>query len=153
MCEVGFRGQLDDRRLDAVVSAVRETLQGAAPIDLRLGPVNSLHDAVVLEARPLEALRNLRATVRGAMAEAGIEPVQPDEEHFWPHVTIGYLNAVADHHALMDEVRIRAEDAATSTVPVTADRLQLVEVTRADRHYRWGTLASVPLGRVLERRA
>jgi 2'-5' RNA ligase len=150
MCEVGFRGQVDDDRLDAGVSAVREALQGAAPVDLQLGPVNSLDDAVVLEARPLDALRGLRATVRGAMAQAGMDPVQRDEGQFWPHVTIGYLNAATDHRALMEEVG-RAEYAATATatVPVTADRLELVEVTRADRHYRWRTLESVWLGRAL----
>jgi 2'-5' RNA ligase len=145
MCEVGFRGQVDEHGLEAGVSAVREALQDAAPVDLRLGPVNSLDDAVVLEARPLDALRGLRATVRGAMAQAGIDPVQRDEAQFWPHVTIGYLNAATDHQALMDAVGSRG----TTTTSVRADRLELVEVTRADRHYRWRTLESVRLGRAL----
>ena len=64
-------------------------------------------------------------------------------------MTIGYLNAEADHHVLMDEVGTRAAEVATTPVPVTADRLELVEVTRADRHYRWRTLGSVRLGRSL----
>ena len=145
MCEVGFRGQVDDRRLDAAVSAVREALEAAAPVDMRLGPVNSLDDAVVLEARPLGTLRWLRATVRGAMAQAGIDPVQRDEAQFWPHVTIGYLNAATDHRGLMEAVG----GAGTTTTSVRADRLELVEVTRADRHYRWRTLESVWLGRAL----
>jgi 2'-5' RNA ligase len=149
MCEVGFRDDVDDHRLEAGVAAVREALRDAPPLDLRLGPVNSLHDAVVLEARPLDRLRDVRATVRGAMAEAGIDPVQRDEAQFWPHVTIGYLNAETDHHALMDEVGTHAADAATAAVPISADRLELVEVTRADRHYRWRTLHSVRLGRSL----
>jgi 2'-5' RNA ligase len=149
MCEVGFRHQLDSTDLDEGIAAAREALRGTAPVDLRLGPVNSLDDAVVLEARPLDELRGLRATVRGAMAEAGIDRVQRDEDQFWPHVTIGYLNAAADHQALMDEVGSHARVVAGSTVPVTADRLELVEVTRADRHYRWRTIASVELGRQL----
>ncbi len=149
MCEVGFRGEVDDRRLEACAAAVRDALADTPPLELRLGPVNSLHDAVVLEARPLDRLRDVRATVRGAMAESGIDPVQRDETQFWPHVTIGYLNAAADHQALMDAVGTPAQEVATSTVPVTADRLELVEVTRADRHYRWRTLESVRLGRAL----
>jgi 2'-5' RNA ligase len=148
LCEVGFRGEVDDGRVRAGVAAVRGALRDAAPLDLRLGPVNSLDDAVVLEAGPVETLRDLRATVRGAMAASGVAPLQRDEAHFWPHVTIGYLNAAADHRALMETV---GAPAATTT-SVTADRLELVEVTRADRHYRWRTLDSVRLGRALVRR-
>ncbi len=145
LCEVGFRGDVDETHVRASARAVREALRDARPIDLRLGPVNSLHDAVVLEAGPLDTLRELRATVRAAMANSGVAPLQRDEAHFWPHVTIGYLNAEADHQALMEAVG----GAGRTTTSVWTDRLELVEVTRADRHYRWRTLDSVSLGRVL----
>jgi 2'-5' RNA ligase len=148
LCEVGFRGEADETRVLEGARMVREAVQGTRPIPMTLGPVNSLHDAVVLEAGPLEALRELRATVRGAMAGAGTDIAQPDEADFWPHVTIGYLNAADDHHGLMDLVGA----AAAATTTVTADRLELVEVTRADRHYRWRTWASVRLGRTLATR-
>jgi 2'-5' RNA ligase len=148
LCEVGFRDEVDDERVQDGVWAVSEALRAAAPVDLRLGPVNSLHDAVVLEARPLDGLRGLRATVRGAMARGGVAPAQVDEGHFWPHVTVGYLNAVTDHAGLMEAVGRPASEVTTAT----ADRLELVEVTRADRHYRWRTRAMVALGDAAVRR-
>jgi 2'-5' RNA ligase len=147
LCEVGFRGDADDTRVLEGVRGVREALQAAAPVELTIGPVNSLVDAVVLEAGPLDALRGLRATVRSAMAAAGVVTPQPDEDDFWPHVTIGYLNAGDDHHGLMDVVGA----AAGASTTVTADRLELVEVTRVDRHYRWRSWAALRLGRSLTR--
>ncbi|HET6562289.1 MAG TPA: 2'-5' RNA ligase family protein [Marmoricola sp.] len=145
LCEVGFRDEVDESQVKEGAWAVAEALQEAAPVELRLGPVNSLYDAVVLEAHPMDGLRGLRATVRGAMATAGLRKAQPGEAQFWPHVTIGYLNAPADHRALMDSIG----STGLTTTSVTADRLELVEVTRADRHYRWRTRASLSLGRAL----
>jgi 2'-5' RNA ligase len=145
LCEVGFRGEVDEAQVDDGVARVREAFHDAPPVDLELGPVNSLEDAVVLEAHPFEALRAVRATVRTEMAAAGVAPPQPDEEEFWPHVTIGYLNAAADHDGLVEAIGHTRSETRT----VTVDRLELVEVTRADRHYRWSTIASVELGRRL----
>jgi 2'-5' RNA ligase len=145
LCEVGFRGEVDEAQMDDGVARVRQAMRDARPLDVELGPVNTLQDAVVLEAHPFEALRAVRATVRTEMAEAGLAPPQPGEEQFWPHVTIGYLNAAADHDGLVEAIG----HTGSETSSVTVDRLELVEVTRTDRHYRWRTYASVSMGRAL----
>lgn len=143
LCEVGYRDEVDEGRLEEAIHGVRRALRDAPPVDFRLGPVNTLQDAIVLEAHPWDTLRLLRATVRGAMASAGIDPPQQGERDFWPHVTIGYLNRCTDHRPLMEAVGATAHSATRART----DRLELVEVTRVDRHYRWLTRASLALGR------
>ena len=54
LCEVGYRGEVDEARLEDGVRAVRAALRDTGPVELRLGPVNTLKDAVVLEAHPWE---------------------------------------------------------------------------------------------------
>ena len=66
--------------------AAAVALRGAAPIELRAGPINVFPDALVLEVHPPEPLRELRTRI--ATAAPGDDALSVTEETYLPHVTI-----------------------------------------------------------------
>lgn len=140
--DVGFDDELDERTVRSACEEVRHRLHDAAPLELRLGPLAVLPGAVVLPAAPAEPLRALRDTVRAVGAELGIRPPGDIDGHYWPHVSLCYVNGATDHERLWGAVR----DAPRRTVQVRCDRLTQVRVTRAEGHYRWEVVDEVVLG-------
>lgn len=140
--DVGFIDELDDGAVRACREQVRRDLRSAQSLELTLGPIGVLPDAVVLDAGPVAPLNELRSTVRRAAVHAGIEPPDDFDGERWPHVSLCYLNGGTDHARLSEAVR--ATD--PRTFQVRCDRLAQVLVTRTDGHYRWQVLDDVPLG-------
>jgi 2'-5' RNA ligase len=141
LTDIGFHAELDDWTVRASCEEVRRRLSAAAPLELTLGPLAVLPGAVVLPANPAEPLRALRDTVRDVGAEHGIRPPDDIDGHYWPHVSLCYVNADSDHEQLWEAVR----SAPPRTVQVRCDRLTQVQVTRADGHYRWEVVDEVVL--------
>jgi 2'-5' RNA ligase len=145
LSEAGFPDEVTEDRVRVVVSAVAGALRDQPPLTVTLGPLTTLPEAAVLAAHPLQALRQLRRTVREATAAAGLSPAAPGEEDFWPHVSVGYLNRRTDPSALMAAVSA----SVPTRTEVTVDRVSLAAVTRRDQHYQWTLHTALPL-RALE---
>lgn len=82
------RGQLADATAD-----VADALRGLAPVEVSVGRVRYLPEAITLTVEPASGLRELRERVRtaGARAFPGVR-VSPGER-WHPHVTVAYSTA------------------------------------------------------------
>ena len=140
--DIGFADEIDDWTLRIAASAVRDALQDTPVLDLTLGPVAVLPEAVVLAAGPVAPLRRLRAAVREGMRSVGVRPPEDIEGDYWPHVSLCYVNGRTDHQRLWAAL----QHARTDNVEVRCDRLAQVLVTRRDGHYRWEVRDQVVLG-------
>jgi 2'-5' RNA ligase len=141
LADVGFADTVDPVAFRAMGAEVRQALADRPQVQLELGPVALMVDAVVLVAQPPREVAELREVVRAAGEEHGL-PLADLNDGFWPHVTLGYVNRATDQRRLLDFVE-RAEPAP---VEVTCDRLRQVQVVRGGGHYRWRAVADVPLG-------
>lgn len=142
--DVGFASEVDAHQARRVVAAVAHALREQPPIPMVLGPVGTMRDAVVLSVDPVDVLTGLRERVLAATFADGRLPLPPDDEPFWPHVSLCYLNALTDQRAL----RAAVLAAPPAAVAVACDRLTLAVVDRVHGHYRWRTLAQVALAQV-----
>lgn len=142
LTDVGFTDVLQTFEVEAVTSAVADAVAAEDPLQVTLGPINTMSSAVVMPAGPLPRLRRIQGQVRRATS-ASLGPVHADFHHgaFWPHVSLGYANrkvgAEAASHLL------RAVPMVNASVDV--DALTLAAVTRRDRGYRWEVVGRVQL--------
>jgi 2'-5' RNA ligase len=141
LADVGFADTVDPAAFRAMGADVRQALAQHPQVELSLGPVALMTDAVVLVAQPPRQVAELREVVREA-AEAHGMPLADLEDGFWPHVTLGYVNRATDQRRLLEYVERDQPD----PVEVTCDRLRQVQVVRGGGHYRWRGVADVPLG-------
>jgi 2'-5' RNA ligase len=141
LADIGFADELEEPVVDAVTSAVRDTLHDRPPLRLELGPVRTMGDSVVLAAGPVDELRELRERVWDATAEAGASPRLRTDPEFSPHVSLCYLNDRTDAHAVMDVVASLPRTSAE----VRCDRLTQALVRRTDGHYQWSARAQLCL--------
>jgi len=139
--DAGFADELDSFSLAASADAVRRAVRDLPALDLALGPVAALSDAVALGVAPVEPLRRVRELVRRSMAEVGVQPPDDLDGPFWPHVSLCYVNDLSHHDRLWDVVTSQAALPAQ----VRADRVSQVLVTRRDGHYEWEVLSEAPL--------
>ena len=140
--DLGFPDELDADAAEASADVVRDALLGESALDLTLGPLAVLPGAVVLAAHPVESMLRLSEAVRRSMEGVGVLPPRDVDGEYWPHVSLCYVNDRTDQTQLWEVVR-SADDC---TVQLRCERLAQVLVTRADGHYRWRVVATVPLG-------
>ena len=141
LTDVGFADELDEWTLRAARDSVRHALREEPPLRLKLGPTRALPGAVVLSAQPADRLQRLREIVREATADVGIPAPDDIDGHYWPHVSLCYVNSRTDHEALWTVIQPHDDD----TVEVRCDRLEEVLVSRRDGHYQWEVLKSLSL--------
>ncbi|MCW2817458.1 MAG: hypothetical protein JWR42_245 [Marmoricola sp.] len=149
LCDVGFADEMAPHDLDRLAQAVGERVRTITPFGLELGPVGMVRSALVLEAGPPEALTPLRELVLSTTREVlGPDSRLFHEQAFVPHVSLGYVNRqvpgleVEGFLATLPDLRRR----------LAVERVELVCVTREERHYRWWTRAAIPLGGAPDRR-
>jgi 2'-5' RNA ligase len=141
LADVGFADSIDPDAFRAMGRSVARALADRPQVQLTLGPVALMVDAVVLVAQPPRQVAELRDVVRAAGEAHGL-PLADADEGFWPHVTLGYVNGATDH----DRLLALMDGPQSDPVDVTCDRLRQVLVVRTGGHYRWHGMGDVPLG-------
>jgi 2'-5' RNA ligase len=135
--DVGFEDVVDPETVREVVAAVSATVAEHPVPPLRLGPVTTMVDALVLEANPRPALLELRDAVRWCTQQA-LPGATSALEPFWPHVSLAYGNAAVGRAALMSAVA-DLQDVDLVVQP----QLVLAAVTRREKHYQWTSRALI----------
>lgn len=142
---VAFTDELPASRLPAVVAAVRQRCANLAPFRLQIGWLAGSTGAVRFTALPLDPVLDLRAAtvMRDTTVKVAGHPFPCAAEHFWPHVSIAYSNAVQPSAAIAAMI-----DALRSLPPaeVLIASVALVELRREGRAYRWDELDRIELG-------
>jgi 2'-5' RNA ligase len=142
----GFTNELSLSQATAIAGAARERCAQLTPRTLRIGPLAGSPGAVRFSAGPHKAVAEVRSAVQAAIAEIrGSHALSSAEDvPFIPHVSIAYSNAETPARPVIDRVAtLRDLDAVTT--PVT--KVDLVELRREGRRYRWERIVAVGIGR------
>ncbi|MET9271137.1 2'-5' RNA ligase family protein [Kribbella sp. NPDC003557] len=138
---VGFREDVPDARVDALLAAARVRLAELEPAKVRFHRPVVRREAVLLPADPAEPLRTIRYAVRAAIADV-CGGVPENADGYRPHISLAYANTAqpaAPIIAALDRVNPTPADLILSTV-------SLIEMHRDNRMYQWRTVEAVPLG-------
>jgi 2'-5' RNA ligase len=139
---VGFVDEVSEQDITQIVGAARARCAQLSPVTVVLGPARISGEAVGLYVRPTEPVRQVRAALRAAIADAwGSDRVPEPEDPFTPHVTLAYSNA--DGSAAPFAAVLATFPPASATVTIRA--AQLIMLARDEHVYRWATRATVPL--------
>jgi 2'-5' RNA ligase len=141
---VGFREDVPDARVDALLTAARARLSELEPVKVRFHRPVVRREAILLPPDPLEPLQTIRYAVRAAIADAfGANGVPENADGYRPHISLAYANT-----AQSSATTIAALDRVTSTpADLTLNTVSLIEMHRDNRMYEWQTIEAVPLGR------
>ena len=138
---VGFAHEVTTSERDRLVDAARRALAGVPAVRGRAGSAVVHPEGVLL---PLDApdLVRVRETLRAAAAEAlGTNRVADRSPRIRPHVSVAYADGPAD--AAPARIAVGGLDPSASVV---VRALNLLELERDDRVYRWQVLARLSLG-------
>lgn len=140
---IGFTDEVTEAEVNAIVEAARARLAGLAPFDLTLGPADADPEAVMLQVAPWTPLEQVRAAVRSAIGDVWGHIRVPDRaDGFTPHVSVAYSGADAPAEPLRQ--RLAEVEPGATTTRVTA--VQLIDLNRDAKVYRWSTVATLGLG-------
>lgn len=123
---------VDDAHLAGAVADVADALHGLPPVEVSLGRVRYLPEAVTLAVEPVPVLRDLRMRVRAAGECAFPDLRVPPSERWYPHVTVAYSTADRPTAPLLDALGERV-----TTRRCTIDALSLVVQSGAERSWIW----------------
>ncbi|WP_369024014.1 2'-5' RNA ligase family protein [Nocardia cyriacigeorgica] len=138
---IGDAAEVSGHRLNELVAAAEEQLAGFAPFELVVGPLAGSRSAVRFSVAPWDPLLELHRLLFDCTARFRPD-LQPGPTHFRPHLGIGYLNAPRPAKDLVETV---AALHALPPVQVDVDTVELVELRREGRAYRWDTRAAISL--------
>jgi 2'-5' RNA ligase len=139
---LGFTDELATGQVDKVVAAVRDRLAALSPFELTLGPVRVDPEALLLDAEPAGAIRDLRLAIRAGIADTwGADRVPEAEAPFTPHVSIGYISADGPAAPF-----VAVLDASPATGRATVTEAQLIVLNRDSGMYTWRPYATAELG-------
>ncbi|WP_250282198.1 MULTISPECIES: 2'-5' RNA ligase family protein [unclassified Frankia] len=140
---VGFADEGTPGDLNGIITAACTRCRQLDPFDLTLGPADADPEAVMLQTAPWQPVEELRATVRAAIADVwGPERVPETADGFTPHVSVAYSGADTSAEPLRQ--RLFAVEPMSVTTTVRA--IQLIDLNRDERVYRWTTVVTMPLG-------
>lgn len=140
--QVGFSDQVGAGEVAAILHRARRD-EPRVSLDLRLGPIEPNPESVALHVSPWQQIHEHRRWLRRITGDVlGAARLPGTEDHFWPHVTVGYTNVEAPAGPIA-----RALEAcpALPEVAVTVRELDLVLLGRDDRKWTWDVIGSVPL--------
>ncbi|MFB7084834.1 2'-5' RNA ligase family protein [Streptomyces sp. NPDC056296] len=126
-------------RLDDVISAAAPLLPAA--FRLRAVPLAGSRGAVRLTVAPWGPVLALHAALSGSMALLGLAPRKPTEL-FRPHLSLAYNNRPRPAVPVVEAVTALRD---LPSVDLRVQDVQLVELRREERAYRWDVIRSVPL--------
>ncbi|MEU5482832.1 2'-5' RNA ligase family protein [Streptomyces mirabilis] len=140
LARVGTPDVVTPRQLDSLARDVEALLPSAFYV--RAMPLAGSRGAVRLSLGPWEPLLRLHHVLAKAGSGAGLAPKKPTSA-FRPHLSLAYNNRrrpAAPVVAAVSELR------ALPTVELSVPAVQLVELRREGRTYRWDVRQNVPLG-------
>jgi 2'-5' RNA ligase len=140
LTRVGSAEALPLGRLDDVISAAVPLL----PEDFRLCavPLAGSRGAVRLTVAPWGPVLTLHAGLSESMTALGLNPSKPTAL-FRPHLSLAYNNRSRPAAPVIEAVTALRD---LPSVDLHVQDVQLVELRREDRAYRWDVVKSVPLG-------
>lgn len=139
MAKIGNRDQVTRAQLDVLAASVRGTL--GAPFRVAAHPMAGSRGAIRFTLAPWRDLVAVHAALTQAGEHAGVPGGRPTAG-FRPHLGILYNNRDRDAAA-----PIRAVGTLRDRGPAefTVDAVQLVELRREARSYRWDTVHEIAL--------
>lgn len=145
LARAGFVDELTEVEALATADMAQELLHGIEPFEIRIGPLTGSTGAVRFSARPHESVTQLRTAARTAVARVR-EPERysyESPERFIPHVSIAYCHQAGPAQPVIKRV---AQLRSFRTVTVRVAAIQLVNMWREGRTYRWDVLRAADLG-------
>lgn len=140
---IGFTDEVTEADATAIVEAARTRVARLAPFDVVLGPADADPEAVMLQIEPWSPLDELRSAVRSAIGDVWGAARVPDRAEGWtPHVSVAYSGAATSAEPLRQLLATVEPRAARTTVTA----VQLINLNRDAKVYRWSTVATLPLG-------
>ncbi|AEV83307.1 hypothetical protein ACWT_2285 [Actinoplanes sp. SE50] len=136
--QVGFTDEVTAGQARALLAAAGRL--GLAPLELTFGPADPNPESVVLRVSPWEPIQQHRLRLR-RVTEPIVGTLTGADDHFWPHVSIGYVNAVVPAAPIAEALRALPDRRVT----LTARELRLVRLNRDDRLWKWDVVGAVPL--------
>jgi hypothetical protein len=140
--QIGFSDVVPADTPDRLLDHVRQEPLGG-PLHLTFGPVDPNPESVVLRVTPWEQLRRQRLALRRVTGQL-VGELSGTDDHFWPHVSIGYLNTEIPTAPLLRSLAALGE---LPHVTVTVRELALVLLNRDNRLWSWETIGSVVLSK------
>ncbi|MET9024952.1 2'-5' RNA ligase family protein [Nocardia sp. NPDC004168] len=143
LLSVGKVGEVSDEQLAGIAETARARLADIAPFDLEVGPLTGSSSALRFSVAPWHNLLTLHHALRAATAAHRPTSRLAETTDFRPHIGIGYLNRPRNSAALITEVAALRD---LPPVTVRVSKVDLVELRRDGRRYRWTDHAVLPLG-------
>lgn len=141
ICRIGDARDVTEQTLEDLVEAAEFRCGNLPGFDLRAIPVAGSRGAVRLSLAPWEPLLALHRAVGTAGLDVGLGRRQPTED-FRPHLGVAYCNQDTDAVLIRDKIeKLRALQSQQFNVR----EVQLVELRRERRVYRWDVKHSIPL--------
>lgn len=137
--KVGFTDEVNSTQLRAVAEATAQHCANLASPILHIGWLAGSQGAIRFTALPVETVVCLRQAVLEALTDVfGSATNQPPESTiFWPHVSIAYCNTPTPARPVIERVALLRSLPPTK---VHIHAVDLVELRRDDRAYRWETI-------------
>lgn len=140
LTRVAPSAELPSPQLDALLQAASSKLLPA--FTLRALPLAGSRGAVRLSLAPWTPVLRLHAALTDAMATVGLRPRKPTAL-LRPHLSLAYNNRERPAAPVIEAVA-GLRDLPAVEFPVSS--VELVELRREDRAYRWDVIKSVPVG-------
>ncbi|KAF3470112.1 2'-5' RNA ligase family protein [Streptomyces sp. Tu 3180] len=140
LARVGSAATLPLSHLDDVINAATPLLPEA--FRLRAVPLAGSRGAVRLTVAPWAPVLALHVALSESMTSLGLTPGKPTAL-FRPHLSLAYNNRPRPAAPIIEAVTTLRDLPA---VDLHVREVQLVELRREDRAYRWDVVKSVPLG-------
>ncbi|WP_328500869.1 2'-5' RNA ligase family protein [Streptomyces sp. NBC_00457] len=139
LARVGAPDAVTAGQLENLVRSVEPTLP--APFSIRAIPLAGSRGAVRLSVGPWQPLLQLHAALTEAARTAGLTPKKPTAV-FRPHLSLAYNNRRRAAAPVVEPVAL-LRTLPPAELPVAT--VELVELRRDGRQYKWDVLHSQPL--------
>ncbi|MGH3773982.1 MAG: 2'-5' RNA ligase family protein [Pseudonocardiaceae bacterium] len=141
--KVGFTDEIDSSQLQAAANTTAQRCTGLASFVLHIGWLAGSQGAIRFTALPVKTVVRVRHVVLEALGDCGPTTNQPAESTaFWPHVSIAYCNKATPATPAIERV---APLRSLAPAKVHVHTLDLVELQRDGKKYRWNKIAQVEL--------
>lgn len=141
---VGFTDEVNRTRLQVLADTTARRCTDLASFTLRIGWLAGSQGAIRFTALPVETVVHVRQAALEALTDVCGSTTDQSMESaaFWPHVSIAYCNTPTPARPVIERViSLRS----LTPVEVHVQALDLVELRRDGRTYRWNTLARAGL--------
>jgi 2'-5' RNA ligase len=136
----GFSNDITVDQADAMARHARQLLAGTEPIRLRLGRILYHPRAIMLDARPHDALDPMLAGLREATRLATGHEGQLYHNPWVPHITVAYSNMAGPAAPVIDALGLEVPQQEVSVNTVSL-------ISQAPEHgYAWQPVADVQFG-------